>query len=202
MFLDTLNKVLKHEGYYAFVPGDKGGETYRGIARNYHPKWPGWALIDKEKMRYGGFLKRNHAVNHPLMRGYIQSFYKEKFWDRIYMSKIKDENLQDIIFDAYVNSGGNAIRLLQNTLNKVFGKRLSVDGAQGIKTVTAINSVNPQQLFEAYKQARESYYKSIAKGDNARFLEGWLNRLSAFNYKMVGISIAGLLAVGIGGFFL
>ncbi|MBX9449807.1 MAG: hypothetical protein KL787_08850, partial [Taibaiella sp.] len=28
----------------ANVAGDRGGETYKGIARNIHPKWQGWGL--------------------------------------------------------------------------------------------------------------------------------------------------------------
>jgi len=202
MFLEALNKVLKHEGYYSFNPNDKGGETYQGIARNYHPKWLGWALVDKEKQKYGGALKRNYVIEHPLMKGYVQAFYKEKFWDRIYLSQVKDENLQNIIFDGYVNAGSNAIRILQSTLNKTFGLKLKADGAQGLKTVAAINSVNPQQLFEAYKKARTDYYYSIAKGNNAVFLKGWLNRISSFNYTTVGLSMAGLVVLGVAGFFL
>ncbi len=202
MFLTALNEVLKHECFYSNISNDKGGETYAGISRKFHPSWPGWALIDKEKMRYGGYLKRNYEITHPLMKGYIQSFYKEKFWDKINLSKVKDENLQNIIFDAYVNSGGNGIKVLQRTLNTVFGKKLVVDGAIGPITIATINSVNAKLFFDAFKLARESYYKAIAKGDNAIFLQGWLNRLSSFNYKAVGISLAGLVILGTATFFL
>ncbi|MCT4587295.1 MAG: hypothetical protein N4A71_05690 [Carboxylicivirga sp.] len=202
MFEQALKTVLKHEGYYVNNANDKGGETYRGIARNFHPNWIGWGLVDQEKTFFGGRLNRNQKVDHPLIEKYVADFYKRKFWDRIYLDLVKDPNLQLIIFDAYVNAGGNGIKTLQMTLNRFFGKNLKVDGAQGKLTVAAINSVNPQQLFTAYKGAREDYYKNIAHGKNAIFLKGWLNRIKSFNYKAVGISAGLLLGLGIGTFFL
>ncbi len=38
-FDELFDGVIKHEGYYANVTGDNGGETYMGVARNLHPKW-------------------------------------------------------------------------------------------------------------------------------------------------------------------
>jgi len=201
MFENAIKEVLKHEGYYANVPGDKGGETYRGIARKYHPTWEGWPIVDREKAFFGGRLKRNQKVDHPLMEDYVAKFYKSKFWNRIYLDLVTDQSLQAIIFDAYVNSGGNGIKVLQLVLNKSFGKNLKVDGSQGKMTVAAINSVNPKQLFNAYKKARENYYRNIATGENAKFLKGWLNRISFFNYKAIGISATVLLVLGLGTFF-
>jgi len=201
MFEQAIKETLAHEGYYANHANDKGGETYRGIARNYHPTWEGWPIVDREKKILGP-LKNNHKVDHPLIEGYVIKFYKQKFWDKIHLDKVKDPNMQHIIFDAYVNSGGNGIKVLQNTLNKSFGKNLKVDGAQGLQTIAAINSVNPQSLFNAYKQAREDYYRQIAHGKNSVFLKGWLNRINSFNYAAVGIGLVSLAALGVGGFFL
>lgn len=202
MFLEAIKEVLAHEGYYANHPNDKGGETYQGIARKFHPNWQGWRYVDMEKQRNGGFLPNNHKINDPMLGSHVLSFYKEEFWDRANLEKVKDQNLQQIILDAYVNAGGNGIKTLQNTLNRVFGKKLTVDGASGPNTTNAINSVNAQQLFEAFKQARVDYYRAIAKGSNAVFLRGWLNRIGAFNYKVVGLSVAGIIVLGVAGFFL
>ena len=42
---------LEYNGNYKLalhdVKGDKGGLTYKGIAKNYHPNWKGWGLIEK-----------------------------------------------------------------------------------------------------------------------------------------------------------
>ena len=47
---------MKDEGGYVLheVPGDTGGMTYAGIARNKNPQWNGWALVDKKE--FGGSL--------------------------------------------------------------------------------------------------------------------------------------------------
>jgi lysozyme family protein len=43
---DLTNQI---EGGYVNDPDDKGGETYRGIARKKHPSWRGWYKVDDVK---------------------------------------------------------------------------------------------------------------------------------------------------------
>ena len=38
-------KTLKWEGGYCNIPGDKGGETIFGIARNMHPDLKLWSNV-------------------------------------------------------------------------------------------------------------------------------------------------------------
>lgn len=200
MFLQALNLVLAHEGYYANVTGDTGGETYRGISRRYHPSWNGWQIVDQEKNAKGGKLPHNHRIINSFLDQLIQDFYRQNFWDKIFLDAVKDSSLQIIIFDGYVNMGGNAVKLLQEALNQ-FGHQLKVDGAIGAKTIAAINTTNAQQLFNAYKTLRESYYHRIAKnGDNSKFLKGWLKRIQSFNYTTISLSLMLVTAVGL--FFL
>ena len=45
-FSQAFAATMQHEGGYANVQGDKGGETYMGISRVYWPSWPGWPVID------------------------------------------------------------------------------------------------------------------------------------------------------------
>lgn len=201
MFQQILPEILKHEGHYSNHTNDRGGETYRGIARKFHPSWVGWRLIDEEKRKRSS-LPRNFRIDTPEMNNLVTQFYKTKFWNKILLDLVKDSSLQAIIFDAYVNSGGNGIKLLQRVLNDNFGKQLKVDGAQGRMTVAAINSVNAQELFDAYKAARARYYNAIATGDNSVFLKGWLKRLASFQYTPVVASGLIFLILGIGGFFL
>ena len=52
-FNKSLEFSLQMEGLYCDEPGDAGGETYRGIARVYHPHWVGWELIDSYKQQLG-----------------------------------------------------------------------------------------------------------------------------------------------------
>ncbi len=201
MFEQSIKDTLKHEGYYVNNINDKGGESYRGIARKFHPSWAGWYYVDEAK-RKAGSLPWNYHIENPVLDKLVVDFYKANFWNKIHLDSVKDSSLQSIIFDAYVNSGANGIKVLQRTLNQSFGKNLKIDGAQGAKTIAEINSVNPQSLFEAYKEARKRYYLAIGTGTNSEFLKGWLNRISSFNYKAVGLSVAGIAVIGLAGFFL
>lgn len=45
-FAKAFAATMQHEGEYANVVGDKGGETYMGISRVYWPSWAGWPVID------------------------------------------------------------------------------------------------------------------------------------------------------------
>ena len=42
-FKVAFAKTIRFEGGYVNHKADKGGETYKGIARNFWPKWKGWA---------------------------------------------------------------------------------------------------------------------------------------------------------------
>ncbi|HJW81700.1 MAG TPA: glycosyl hydrolase 108 family protein [Acidiferrobacterales bacterium] len=52
-FKEAFELTLAHEGGYVKDPDDRGGETYKGIARRYNPGWPGWARINKAKQQRG-----------------------------------------------------------------------------------------------------------------------------------------------------
>ena len=71
-FEPCFEKVILIEGGYKLheVQGDRGGMTYAGIARNFWPKWPGWAKIDANE--FDGELTR-----------LVRVFFKAEFWDRI-----------------------------------------------------------------------------------------------------------------------
>lgn len=42
----AYNLTAAAEGGYSNNPNDRGGETWRGIARKRHPMWIGWAIVD------------------------------------------------------------------------------------------------------------------------------------------------------------
>lgn len=195
MFTEALNDTLNYEGYYANVTGDRGGETYRGIARNFHPTWQGWAIVDNYKAANGGVLKNNTRIVNPELDKLIEQFYYTKFWQAIKLDNVADTSLQALIFDFYVNSGGNAIKTMQTVLNEKYGYKLAVDGAMGNMTINAINAVDAVELFETYKTARIDFFKRIATGNNAKFLPGWLTRANKFNYVAVGISVVTIMGV-------
>ena len=182
-FDELFEGVIKHEGYYANVTGDKGGETYMGVARNLHPNWEGRHIVDGYKLTFGE-LKRNTKIDVPELTTMVEKFYKHTFYDKYKIGSINSGSLQEIIFDWCVNSGYWGSCGVQKVLNRYFNRDLKLDGIIGNNTVNAINSIQPELLFVAIKDARIYYYHLISKrSQNHKFLKGWLKRINAINFQ-------------------
>jgi lysozyme family protein len=182
-FDELFDGVIKHEGYYANVEGDKGGETYMGVARNLNPNWKGWAIIDAYKQEHGK-IKWNMKIEDDKLAQLVKDFYKKTFYDGFRIDAILHGSLQEIIFDWCVNSGRWGSRGVQRVLNQSFDHDLKMDGIIGWNTLTAINICEPKELFWEIKKARIRYYHSIAKkGRNHLFLEGWLKRIGSIEFE-------------------
>lgn len=169
-FKEAIKIMLSHEGGYANVTGDAGGETYQGISRNNWPNWRGWVIIDKNKpLKYNQVLKDKH------LNDLVEVFYYEHFWKPIQGDRINDQRIANFLFDWYVNSGYHAIKALQRLVNAV------PDGVLGPKTIAAINAAG-EGLFERYKASRLQFYKDIVnqRPDQTKFLAGWTRRVNSF----------------------
>jgi len=181
-FDELFDGVIKHEGYYANVEGDRGGETYMGVARNLHPDWEGWQYIDAYKETYGE-IPWNFKIDVPQLTQLVKDFYHQTFYKRFKIDEISNGSLQEIIFDWCVNSGVWGARGVQRVLNQFFDGDLKMDGILGNQTLSAINACDPRLLFVAIHRARVRYYHSISKkGKNYLFLEGWLKRIEGIKF--------------------
>ena len=110
-FKEAWIMTAENEGGYANIPGDHGGETYMGIARNFFPKWSGWAVVDKHKP-----LKSNQFIHDVELNALVEQFYKDNFWNPIKGDLIEDQDLANQAFDMAVNAGvGTAINLLKES---------------------------------------------------------------------------------------
>lgn len=181
-FEDLYNGVIKHEGYYANVTGDKGGETYMGVARNLHPNWKGWPIIDAYKKVHGK-LARNTKIDNPDLEPLVKDFYYHTFYLTYAIDGIQNGSIQEIIFDWCVNSGSWGAKGVQKVLNRFFNENLVMDGILGKNSLKAINRYDPEVLFNAIHKARVKYYFTIAKkGENHLFLRGWIKRIGAIKF--------------------
>jgi lysozyme family protein len=190
----------KHEGYYVNNPSDKGGETYAGVARNIHPTWPGWPLWDAYKKQLGRQLKWNEIV--PGLEPYVQAFYYS-LWTSKNFSGFTSQELANMFYDFYVNSGG-ATKRVQQLLRDEFKAPIVVDGAFGPDTLRTMNSQDPIALYNAIKNARIQYYQNIVARDPSQkvFLKGWLDRINSFPFlTKTAIGLGGILTIA-GIFFL
>jgi len=158
-FKPAFERMLRDEGGFVLhnVPGDRGGQTYAGIARNMHPKWPGWTAIDS-----GGTPSSQLVFD----------FYRINFWDDIKGDQITNNTVASDIFNFYVNTGRPAKVLAQVVVGA------TPDGDFGSRTVAAINSYDPEKFIMAYALAKITRYRDIVQRDRTqiKFLMGWLNR--------------------------
>ena len=161
-FNPAFEKMLHDEGGMQLtnIPGDRGGQTYAGIARNANPNWTGWALVDRQEM--GGSLT-----------SMVREFYRLNYWDRIRGNEIADQQIAETIFNFGVNAGiGLAIKLAQVVAGAV------PDGGMGPKTIELLNRSTAKGFMASYALAKITRYAEICNRnrDQSKFLLGWINR--------------------------
>lgn len=114
-FLIAFNRTEKNEGrdVWNIIPGDSGGETWSGIARNKNPGSRIWAIIDAMKP-----LKLLQVVSTPELQQLKQTLYKQKYWDPINGDGCPNQQLANQMYDEGVNAGdGEAENILKNSLS-------------------------------------------------------------------------------------
>lgn len=184
-FRQSLIKTLEHEGWYSNHPNDRGGETYRGIARKRWLNWPGWAIIDNEKVKPGFELemRRNTELN-----AMVEQFYRENFWNEIQGDALRSQLLADELFDTAVNMGTRqAVKFLQRALN-LFNRNgtiypdIKVDGVSGEKTLHCLDEFMKRDsdilLIKALNTLQGCFYISLMETDPSQeaFARGWFTR--------------------------
>lgn len=100
---------------------------------------------------------------------------KTMFWDRWHADSISDQRVAEMLVDWLWTSGSYGITIPQRILG------VEADGIVGPKTLDAVNSHNPTELFESLKRERIAYTNRICQSRpaNAKFLSGWLRRINS-----------------------
>ena len=175
MIKQIAREIVEREGGFVNDPNDLGGATNWGVTQKTLRKVRGAASIQDVKN-----LTQDEAVEIYLE----YYFYKRK------INKLP-EPLQETVFDMQVNSGINAIKILQKISNK-FGLKLKVDGYLGPKSIKAINDLHTKaqnHLVDAYGIGRRDYYFEIAdkRPQNRKYCVtrrgkkgGWIKRAEEF----------------------
>ena len=151
--------MLVSEGGYGNHPSDPGGMTNLGVTKRVWEEWVGRESNEKE-MR-------------SLTPEMVKPLYKRKFWDACRCDDLPS-GIDYLVFDMAVNAGvGRSAKLLQQCVG------VSVDGAIGPITITAVKSKDPEELIEKFSEARELFYRGLKTFDV--FGRGWLNRVNHSN---------------------
>jgi lysozyme family protein len=149
--LPEILRTLEHEGGYNNDPNDAGGETNFGISKRSYPD------ID------------------------IASLTKEAaagIYERDFLAPFKD--VADIrvrwkLFDIGVNCGLKVASVMGQIASGT-----PPDGVFGPKSVSNVNSCNPEVVVRSLADLQNIWYLGIVsrKPDQHRFLGGWLRRAS------------------------
>lgn len=185
---------MGHEGYYSNDKTDRGGETYRGISRRYHPHWAGWKIIDDAKKLGSDFpscLQKFSQFDY-LNMNLVPQFYREKYWDVFEANEYEPafQMIADELFDTAVNMGVyRAALFLQKALNILVYRKgvittpaLIEDGRFGKNTFKALTQMKKNHIKVLYNlmniMQANHYLDYIARDERqAKFLVGWLNRV-------------------------
>lgn len=188
-FITSYRITKENEGGYhdgtGINAGDKGGETFKGIARVFHPNWEGWKEIDTKKTKPGF---PDTALNDPGINKGVLFFYKNLFWDVNRLDSIYNQSICNELFDTGVNMGvKTAAKFLQKTINVLNRNQknysnLVEDGIIGDKTISTINSLKPidqQHAFNLLNILQGKKYLELISYDETQeeFLRGWLTRV-------------------------
>jgi lysozyme family protein len=158
-FEQSYERMIRHEGGYRLtdIAGDRGGQTYAGIARRPNPHWIGWDDIDAGR-----------TPSTDLVRG----FYRKQYWDKVRGDDLP-EDIADSLFNFAVNAGvGTATKLAQIVAG------VAPDGNLGPKSLAALSAFDPADFRIVYAVAKIKRYAEIVKRDRSqsKFLLGWINR--------------------------
>lgn len=170
-----IDIVLSHEGFYANVSGDRGGETYMGISRKAFPRWGGWQIVDQYKP-----LKYNQHIKDDNLDDIVRRFYYNNFYLKLRIDGITDELVAAQLLDHAVNTGlKNGVRVLQRAINEMTTPAIKVDGIIGQITLDKVTELNNEELAEYIVMHRHKYYQTIVKKalSQKKFLKGWLKRI-------------------------
>ena len=165
-FKHIIPFIKRAEGGYVNDPLDAGGETNKGITIAT------WKSMFGDKA-HDRFLKMSDED-----WGVI---FKKLYWDKMLGDQIHSQRIADIIVDWVWGSGSHYAEAdVQDILVHAFGDHIAVDGAFGPATIAAINAADEQRLFDLIVVKRNWFFDQcvVSHPTNARFLQGWKNRLN------------------------
>lgn len=168
-FEKCLEAELRFEGGLSDDPEDRGGRTNLGITQGTLDRARGKGITSIGKV-------------DELTREESAKIYRTLYWDRCKCGLLP-ARLDLVTFDCAVNCGtGTAGRCLQRGLSDL-GYQVTVDGAIGKKTVTAVSDADSEgklaDLLRACLERRRAYYAAVIEAHprQNKFGNGWENRV-------------------------
>ena len=155
----------------------ENGWTFMGIYQTAHPKLKIWEHIEAvvSKSKDVQEASRTLYKDTELLKE-VESFYKEKFWDRMWLDEVESQHIANEMFVFGVNAGcSRAVRLAQMVSGAV------ADSIIGPKTIEKINQCDEKMFDARFDEEEIKYYEAIVANNPSKsiFLKGWKNRAMA-----------------------
>ena len=162
--------ILKWEGGFINDPDDLGGATNKGVTIK----------------TYTFFRWRKHQSTPTIddlkniSDEEFTAILKEMYWDACRADRIESQSVANAIVDWAWNSGTvTAAKGLQKALG------VTVDGVIGNVTLSAINSIDAETMFDLVQKTRIAYLERIcvSRPANKKFMKGWMNRVNSLKFE-------------------
>ena len=222
-YKNILSHVQTNEGGYSADPRDnqaKNPSDVKGLDKRY-PTLPvhtyrGVAYASwKEYARRKGFAPTGKSfVNMTLAQW--EDFLKTLYWDAIFGDNITSQGVAEILFESIWGGGSKNLVIDLQTFLRKKGLNISVDGAMGKQTYTALNEYtkksqkNEAELVKYLTAERLKYLQSLSDWSN--YSKGWTRRLYEIENQALkyitenpiktGGGILGILLLGVGAYYL
>ena len=154
---------------WADDPDDLGGQTMVGVTMATY----------EEYCRRKGYPKPTTGRLMDLSYNDWKSILKMLYWDRWNADEIRSQSIAEIVCDFVWASGVHGIKVPQDLVGVI------PDGIVGPKTLAAVNSRNPRELFDQIKIARFDFIEDICRKRPAsnKFKRGWMNRINDIKFE-------------------
>lgn len=167
--VDAIDQILENEGGFQQDPNDSGnyvGNNLIGTNRGITPI----ALAEYRDVDVNTITVDDIR---DLTEQEARAIYRQNFYERPRINELP-ANIRENVFDMYVNSYTNAIKILQRLAG------VEEDGFIGPDTIAAVEEAGITN--DDYSDAREAYYREVVRNDASqrRFLDGWINRANKY----------------------
>ena len=158
-----LDDVIRREGGYVHDPVDRGGPTKYGITQRTLRAWRGQVVTVADVRR----LTRDEA----------RAIYQRRYVDAPGFATLPDPLRAQVVDDGVLSGPRQATGDLQQAIGNV-----TVDGQLGPKTRAALRRRGVAVVHARLIQVRAQRIGRIVQRapSQARFLNGWLTRITAF----------------------
>ena len=158
-----LDDVIRREGGYVHDPVDRGGPTKYGITQRTLRAWRGQAVTADDVRR----LTTDEA----------RAIYRRRYVEDPGFARLPDPLRVQVVDDGVLSGPRQAVKDLQRAIGGV-----TVDGRLGPKTRAALRQQGVAVVHAQLIQVRAARIGRIVHRDpsQARFLKGWLTRITAF----------------------